>query len=171
VARVDQLVRAVAEAGRGTTILIADGTYRLDGAFLRFATPGVTLRGASGRREAVVLDGGYASAEIVQILASDVTVADLTLTRAYDHPIHVMPAGGRDTTRALLYNLRVVDPGQQAIKVNPVEGGGYTDQGIVACSRVELTDAGRGQVRDNCYTGGIDVHAARVVSRPPAGIT
>jgi len=161
VARADQLVRAVAEAGRGTTILVADGTYRLDGAFLRFATPGVTLRGASGRREAVVLDGGYASAEIVQILASDVTVADLTLTRAYDHPIHVMPAGGRDTTRTLLYNVRVVDPGQQAIKVNPVEGGGYTDQGIVACSRVELTDEGRGQVRDHCYTGGIDVHASR----------
>ncbi len=59
----------------------------------------------------------------------------------------------------MLHNLRVVDPGQQAIKINPV-GQGWADDGTIECSAIELTDAGRPSVRDNCYTGGIDAHAA-----------
>jgi uncharacterized repeat protein (TIGR01451 family) len=31
---------------------------------------------------------------------------------------------------------------------------------VIACSHVELTDAGRGHVRDDCYTGGVDGHQA-----------
>ncbi len=93
VATVTQLVDAVDGASPGDTILVADGSYALDGAYLRFDTPGVTLRSASGNREAVVLDGNYLTTEIVQVVASDVTVADLTLREAYDHPLHVMSAG------------------------------------------------------------------------------
>ena len=47
----------------------------------------MTLRGQSGQRDAVVLDGNYVTTEIVQVVASDVTVADLTLREAWDHPI------------------------------------------------------------------------------------
>jgi hypothetical protein len=35
------------------------------------------------------------------------------------------------------------------------------DDGVVACSRIELTSTGRPHVRDSCYTGGVDAHAAR----------
>jgi len=73
-----------------------------------------------------------------------------------------MPSAAGATDGTLIYNVHVVDPGQQAIKVNPLSPGGpYADAGTVACSHIELTDAGRGQVRDDCYTGGIDAHAAR----------
>jgi hypothetical protein len=161
VSTVPQLVRAVDDAVPGTTILVADGVYSLDGAFLRLDTADVTLRSASGIPESVVLDGNYRTAEIVQIVASNVTVADVTLREAYDHPIHVMSGGHGHTANTLIYNVHVVDPGQQAIKINPVAGGGFTDRGIVACSRLELTDAGRPHVRDNCYTGGVDAHASR----------
>ncbi|MBI5439914.1 MAG: hypothetical protein HY900_01750, partial [Deltaproteobacteria bacterium] len=65
------------------------------------------------------------------------------------------------TNRTLVYNVRIVDPGQQAIKINPLsDTGPYADEGTIACSRIELTDAGRTHVRDNCYTGGVDAHAA-----------
>ena len=161
VSTVSQLVRAVDDAATGTTILVADGTYNFDGAFLRLDTANLTVRSASGIPDSVVLDGNYRTAEIVQIVASNVTVADLTLREAYDHPIHVMSGEHGDTANTLIYNVRVVDPGQQAIKINPVAGGGFTDRGVVACSRLELTDAGRPRVRDNCYTGGVDAHASR----------
>jgi len=58
---------------------VNDGTYNLDGVYLRFDVPNVTLRSASGNCENVVLDGNYITTEIVQIVASNITIADLTL--------------------------------------------------------------------------------------------
>ncbi len=109
----------------------------------------------------MVLDGNYATTEIAQIVASHVTIANLTLRKAYNHPIHVMSSDSSDTLNTYIYNVHIIDPGQQAIKINPVPGGHYTDNGIVACSHIELTDAGRSQIRDNCYTGGVDAHQSR----------
>ncbi len=158
---VAELENAVNSAASGDTILVADGVYDLDGVHLRFDTPNVTLRSASGDRETVVLDGNYVSTEIVQIVASNVTVADLTLREAYYHPIHVMSTNSSHTLNTLIYNVHIVDPGEQAIKINPVAGGYYTDNGVVACSQVELTAAGRPHIRNNCYTGGVDAHQSR----------
>lgn len=156
-----ELEQAVNNAGQGSTILVSDGVYNLDGVYLRFDTPDVTLRSASGNREAVVLDGNYLTTEIIQIVASNITIADLTLREAYDHPVHIMPTTQASTLGTLLYNLHIIDPGQQAVKINPVDSSHFVDDGEVACSRIELTDAGRAHIRDNCYTGGIDAHAAR----------
>jgi len=161
VSTVAGLESAVNNAASGTTILVADGNYNLDGVYLLFDTPGVTLRSASGNRQAVVLDGNYITTEIVQIVASDVTIADLTLQEAYDHPIHVMSTETSHTLNTLIYNVHIIDPGQQAIKINPVPGGFYTDNGVIACSQIELTGAGRAHIRDNCYTGGVDAHQSR----------
>ncbi len=161
VSTVSALVAAVDNAVTGRTILVANGYYALDGAYLRFDVPGVTLRGQSGSRDAVVIDGNYLSAEVIQIAASNVTIADLTVREAYDHPIHVMPQTTSSTLNTLIYNVRVSDPGQQAIKINPLFGvNQFVDSGTVACSLIELTDAGRSHIRDDCYTGGIDAHAA-----------
>jgi hypothetical protein len=161
VSSVVELRDAVNGASSGTTILVADGTYHLDGTYLRFDTPDVTLRSASGNRQAVVLDGDYVTTEIVQIVASHVTIADLTLREAYYHLIHVMTSEGADTTDTLIYNVHIVDPGEQAIKINPAATGTYPDDGVIACSHVELTDAGRPHIRNNCYTGGVDAHQAQ----------
>ena len=161
---VESLQSAVNGAVPGQTILVADGIYDLDGAYLRFDVPGVTLRSVSGDRRAVVLDGNYATTEIVQIVASEVTIADITLREAYYHPIHVTSTAGADTIGTRIYNVHIVDPGQQAIKINPYTGEGadaFPDRGLIACSHVELTDAGRSHIRDSCYTGGIDAHQAR----------
>jgi hypothetical protein len=158
----DNLRATIVGAASGTTILLHDGYYDMSGGDsshrLIFSAPGVTLRAASGDREAVILDGGYVTGELVSIQASDTTIADLTLMRAYYHPIHV---SGPDVpiSNVLIHNVHVIDPGEQAIKVNPV-GAGTVDHSTLECSHLELTDAGRPHIRNNCYTGGLDAHEA-----------
>lgn len=158
---VAELESAVNNAISGDTIRVADGTYALNGVYLRMDTPNVTLRSASGNREAAVLDGNYQTEEIVQIVASNVTVADLTLREAYYHPIHVMSGSSSHTLNTLIYNVHIIDPGEQAIKINPAATGYYTDNGEIACSHIELTYVGRPHIRNDCYTGGIDAHQSQ----------
>jgi len=158
----DELRDLIASAPSGTTILLRDGFYDMSGGDdvhrLVFSNPGLTLRSLSGNREAVILDGGYATEELVSIQASNTTIADITLMRAYNHPIHI---SGPDTpiSNVLIHNVHVVDPGQQAVKVNPV-GAGTIDDSTLECSHIELTDVGRPFIRNGCYTGGLDAHAA-----------
>jgi hypothetical protein len=164
VSTVPELQNAVNTANPGDTILVADGTYNLNSVYLRIDTPNVTVRSANGDREAVILDGNYQTTEIFQVVASDVIIADMTLREAYDHPIHVSSIDSSHTLNTLIYNVHIVDPGQQGIKINPADSGipgYYTDDGVIACSHIELTDAGRAHIRDNCYTGGIDAHQSR----------
>lgn len=154
----------VMSAGSGTTILLDDGVYDMGGGDtthrLSFNTDGVTLRSASGVPENVILDGSYVTGELISIAASDITIAEITLKRAYYHPIHVTGGGDRDTENTHVYRVQVIDPGQQAIKINPSSQGHYTDRGKIECCHIELTDLGRPEIRDNCYTGGVDAHAA-----------
>lgn len=164
---VDQLVNAVNNTASGgdRTILIADGAYNLNGQYLRLAVDGVTVRSQSGKRERVILDGSYQTTEIFQIVASNATVADLTLKRARDHPIHVMGGSAGDVVHTLIKNVHIIDPGEQAIKINP-SGGYTTPSGIIENALIELTDSGRTFVENDssngypCYTGGIDAHGA-----------
>lgn len=77
---VDELFGALEKAEKGDTIVIADGRYDLPRR-AEIRTDGVTLRGASGHRERVVLDGGkHDLGELLAVhAASDVTIADLTV--------------------------------------------------------------------------------------------
>jgi hypothetical protein len=59
VSTVTELENAVNSAASGDTILVTDGTYDLNGVYLRFDVPNVTLRSVSGNRESVILDGNY----------------------------------------------------------------------------------------------------------------
>src|SRR5437868_696213 len=78
-----------------TTIVLTDGTYDLGGKTLQLHTKGVSIRGKSGDREKVIIDSGYSTVagDGIAISANDCTVADLTIRRAYNHPIHAYPAG------------------------------------------------------------------------------
>ncbi len=158
------LADVVRNAATGDTILLADGTYRLGGVILQMHTNGVTLRGKSGDREAVILDGerSASTGEVIAVTASDVTIADLTVANAYTHAIHVQATDASDVLRTTIYNVHVKDALEQGIKIN-LNGAEthFPDDGVVACSHIELTDAGRPEVRNNCYTGGVDAHGAR----------
>ncbi len=161
------LWQAVNENIPATTILLADGTYQLgqNGYYLWFDTPDVTLRSKSGNREAVILDDNYSASEIITVLATGVTIADLSIRRARTHPIHVTASSEADTLKTLIYNVHISDPGQQAIKIN-ANGAKthFADQGEIACSQIDLSDAGRAKVLEingSCYTGGVDGHRAQ----------
>jgi len=160
-AEVGGLPGIVYDAKTGDTILLEDGTYDLAGGFLQFRTPGVTLRSKSGDPTKVIIDGSWQSTELCQVVASDVTIAEVTLQRAINHPIHVMGASDADVNRTMIYRVVVRDPGEQAIKIN-TDGSHthFTDDGVIACSEILMTGEGRSHVMNNCYTGGVDAHDA-----------
>ncbi len=149
----------------GSTLLFSDGTYNLNGVFMQVIAPNVTLRSESGNREKVILNGDYVSEEIIQIAASGVTVSDMTLKQAKYHPIHVTATDNADVTDTRIKNVHIIDPGQQAIKIN--QNGAKThfaDNGVISGCRIELTDTGRQKVWEingSCYTGGVDGHQAK----------
>ena len=153
---VPSLRSIISGAAAGTTIRFAAGTYALNGEYLWVDVEGLTLRSADGDPERVVLDGNYTTTQLISVKASNVTIADLTIRRAYTHAIHVNP-GESSIENTLIHNVIVEDPGQQGIKINQ-SGTAYADHGTVRCSTIRLTEAGRPNIRDNCYTGGIDAH-------------
>ncbi|RWX50107.1 hypothetical protein VU01_13862 [Candidatus Electrothrix marina] len=116
VSTVSELVAAVTAANSGgdSIILVNNGTYDLNGEYLRITADNVTVRSAGGNRSAVTLDGNYVTTEIFQIVASNVIIADMTLQKAQDHPIHVIGADDRDISGILIDNVHIIDPGQQA---------------------------------------------------------
>jgi len=155
----------VSSAAAGTTILLADGTYAVPGTGINLSKAGQTLRSESGNPSAVILDGQYTTNEVLRVTASDVTVAELTVTRAVDHPVHVYPPTANGNIRGMrFYRVRFIDGGEQFLKSNSSSTSAYTDEGTVECSHFELTDLGRPHVEravGGCYTGGIDVHGGR----------
>jgi hypothetical protein len=167
----ESIADAVADATAGTTVLVADGVYDISGQAIWFRSPGVTLRSASGNRDDVIIDQGYTTDEFgssaINVRYDDATIAHLTIRRARYHGVHVGGADDADTRRTRLYDIRVVDAGEQAIKINTGgDGAYYADDGEVACSRLEMTRDGEAFVtsqlssNSRCYTGGIDAHDA-----------
>ncbi len=80
VSSVDELFTAVETVKPGETILLNDGIYYMP-RYIEIRTDDVTLRSASGNRNAVILDGSKSThGELVGFLScSGVTVADLTI--------------------------------------------------------------------------------------------
>jgi hypothetical protein len=80
VATVEQLFKAADDVKPGGTILVADGRYMMP-RYFDLHTDNVTLRGASGDRNKVVLDGARSQhGELVGVTGcSGVTIADLTI--------------------------------------------------------------------------------------------
>jgi len=80
VSTVQELINALAEVKEGGTIFLADGHYMMPH-FVEIKTDKVSLRGASGSRERVIIDGAESrDGELIWITAcSGVTIADLTI--------------------------------------------------------------------------------------------
>lgn len=162
-AQAGTLAATISGAATGTTILLASGTYAIPGSGLTFNTSGVTLRSESGNPSDVILDGSTTTPEVLRVTANDITIAEVTVTNAVDHLIHVYPGGNTGISGFVFYRVRFIDGAEQFLKVNP-SGSAYPDNGTVECSYFELTDTGRPRVERNpggCYTGGIDVHGGR----------
>jgi hypothetical protein len=158
---VAELQNAVANAASNTTILIADGDYALTNTLhLTGGVSNVALRGASGNRDAVIIRGqgmnnaayGNVPHGVLVGNAQDVLIADLTLRDAYYHLVQIQ--GEQGAQRPTLYNLHLIDGGEQLVKVSTDTNGPYADGGLVACSLLEYTDRAR-----SWYTNGVDALA------------
>lgn len=168
--RAADLPAIVAEAASDTTILLADGTYKMSGAgaskSLDFKRPRVTLRSASADRGRVILDGEYITDEMIRVGASDITISDVTIQHALHHAIHAVPPTSQSIAGLRLYGLHVVDAGNRLIKIDSSPGNpnAYVDNGTLACSTLELTAEGRERIQPTdveCDTGGINASQVR----------
>ncbi len=153
------LEAAVQSVPAGGVIGIADGTYDLSGG-ITIATPGLTLRSTSGDPTRVTLQGGAATT--LTIVASKVTIADLTLQNATTMAVLVAGTAAADTLGVQLYDLIFANPGGPAIRILPFGGtvaGPFADDGTIACSQFLDTPA----LDNHCVgsTLGIDGEAAR----------
>jgi hypothetical protein len=159
VSTVSQLQSAVAAIASNTTIVIAPGTYQLTAPlYINGTFTNVGIRGATGRRDDVVLvgrgmaasgDGGVPFGIWVGGNVQGVTIAHLTIREIYNHPI-MLNAGAQSP---LIHNVRLINAGQQFVKANPDTRGGGVDNGIVEYSVFEYVTTAK-----NYYTNGVDVH-------------
>jgi hypothetical protein len=151
-----QLAAAVAaanDAGGNRTILLEEGQYDLESP-LHITAGHVVIRGRSGDRERVVIQGAGMSSGVSHVFlvaASHVTIADLSLGEVYYHGIQVQGENGADDLR--VHNVRFFNTGEQMLK-GSYDGSRGSNHGVVACSLFEYTAAFGPQY----YIGGIDVH-------------
>jgi hypothetical protein len=155
-----QLQAAVRAIASNTTILIAPGTYRLTRS-LAMSGPlaNVAIRGATRNRDEVTLVGpGMMSGSDVRFGVwtgagvTGITIANLTIRDVPRHAIVFNPG----TQRPHVYNVRLVDSGDQFIKSNPEAYGRGVNNGRVEYSVFEYSTAA-----PDAYTNGVDVHAGR----------
>lgn len=115
VSTVEELIQAVEGAEPGQTILVAEGHYLLP-RYIEIRADGVTLRGASGRRERVVLDGVRSMhGELLGFRdCADVTVADLTIQNIRYNGFKINSDSG--VQRLTIHNCIVHNIWQRGVK-------------------------------------------------------
>ncbi len=160
VSTVAELESAVANLVSGTTIMVEPGTYKLTRVLVFDAVDSVAIRGATGNRADVVLAGrgmsDLSGKDTVPILiavwnVTDMLIADMTLTGAWYHNVHM--AGSAGPLRARMYNVHSLDCGEQHLKVNPGSNPtAFPDSGLVEYCRFEFSDRAK-----HWYTNGVDV--------------
>ena len=153
-----QLQTAIRQLASNTTIVLAAGTYHLtrtlwiNGNFVN-----VGIRGATDDRDAVVLTGNGMTRADNSVpfgiwtggQVDGVTIANLTIRDVPSHAI-IFNAG---TQKPHVFNVHLIDAGQQFIKSNPDDRGGGVNGGVVEYSLIEYTT----MAKDD-YTNGVDVH-------------
>ena len=159
VATDSELQAAVRALTSDTTIVIAPGKYVLSRTlYVRGALKNVAIRGASDNADDVVLVGRGMTQTNYGLVpygiwtgdgVDGITIANLTIREFYFHPI-ILNGG---TQRPHIYNVHLVDAGEQFIKSNPDSAGVGAAQGVLEYSVIEFTGTAR-----NNYPKGIDVH-------------
>jgi hypothetical protein len=144
------------------TIVIAPGTYTLTSTlYINGTYLNVALRGATNNADDVVLVGaGMENANYGAVPygiwvggnVQGITIANLTIRDLYYHPI-IFNAG---TKSPHVYNVRLVNAGQQFLKSNPDFSGGGVNNGLVEYAVVEYDTTSR-----DSYTNGVDVHTGQ----------
>jgi hypothetical protein len=155
-----QLQTAIGNLTSGTTIVIAPGTYRLTKTLIVHGPiADVTVRGATNSRDDVILQGAgmtnpnHNGAEFGFWVGGEVQrlrIANLTIRDFYTHPIIMNPG----PQAPHLYNIHVINGGEQLLKTNPNADGTGINDGIIEHSVFEYETTSR-----NWYANAIQVLA------------
>jgi len=158
VATVPELNNAVGSAVYGDEIVIAPGTYNLtqelwlyDGA--------LTLRGATGNRDDVVLVGSGMNTSgpvniPIHVHNDNITIRDLTVSECFYHTIQIHGESDIDGTH--LYNVRTLNSGQMHVKCSTDAGSDIANDGIIEYCLMDQTKPRYNHPIID-YTGGIDL--------------
>lgn len=162
VASEQELQQAMLDLSPHTTVLLEPGVYRLSKT-LYVREDDVTIRGATGNRDDVVLIGkGMDNSDFGDVphgIWSDAArthVQNLTIQDVYYHPITLSSIADSPE----VYNVRLVDAGEQFLKSNSggfgigVDGGKVEYTVFEYSNGIPKTDHGPGIG----YLKGIDVH-------------
>ncbi|MFC3194895.1 hypothetical protein ACFODZ_11650 [Marinicella sediminis] len=163
VSDVATLHQVISNLQPGTTILLEPGDYQLNQT-LYIQQDDITIRGNSDRCDAVNLIGqGMENANYGQVPhgiwtnAANLKVFNLTIREVYFHPIQFDPSADAPW----LYNLRLLDAGEQFIKGSSGGFGNGVNDGVVEFTIMAytnsppVTDHGGG---GSGYTNGVDIH-------------
>jgi hypothetical protein len=144
VADVAGLRKAVSEAAPGTTILLADGVYPLEELLVTGSK--LTIRGESGDREKVVLDGGGKFTRIVRIRgAKDLTIADITVANSRQYGIFFL--GDSGVERLNVYNVKFHNCYVRGLKGTMATRSNDSASKILSPEETERVRPRQGQVR------------------------
>jgi len=164
VSSASQLQSAIAtanSAGGNRIIAVADGTYTLSDT-LYVNAPNISIVGASGNREAVIIQGTGMSATasvgtIIRVAASGFTLRYVTVQKSKYHLIQI--AGEANADSPVLRDCILRDAYEQMVKVSndPNNLSVAGDNGLVENCLFEYT-AGIGP---QYYIGGIDAHGSK----------
>ena len=146
----------------GDEIVINPGLYVMNRRLYMSNKAGLTIRGATGNAEDVILRGpgmnnpNTSLYEAFDFASPDMTLADLTIEEYYHHAIHFQTVGDR----CLADNVRTLNIGCQHIK-----GAQYNDDCVIRNCLMQQTKVRENGLPDRLdnYIGGIDLHGARRV--------
>jgi len=145
-----QLQNAIANLASNGTIIIEPGTYRVsDSLYLPQNISNVTIKGSTGNRDDVVIQGGGMNGSIrfgfwigaVQ----NAVFQDLSVKGFANHAL-IFNQGAQAPQ---MINVHLIDAAQEFIKVNPLG----INNGVLKNSLIEYTTAA-----PTDYTNGLDVH-------------
>jgi len=163
VSTVWQLNNALGSARWGDEIAVASGTYNLTGV-LNMSHQGVTLRGATGNRDDVVLRGTGMNVsgvnEGICLNTNYLTVRDLTVKDIYWNAIHIR--GENRASHLTISNVKTWNVGQRHIKGSGGGGAGAISDDVLIedCFMLQTEARQQGNYGDN-YIGGIDAMGVR----------
>jgi uncharacterized repeat protein (TIGR01451 family) len=158
VAELLDAINTANDTGGNQAILLEDGVYNFDASRLSITANNITLRSLSGNRDAVQIvgngmNGGFQNG--FEVSGDYFTIADVTIGEVRNHPIQIH--GERGVDFPLIHNIRIINAGEQMIKVSYESGNSNSsDNGVVQWSEFEYT-AGVGP---RYYIGGYDAHQA-----------
>lgn len=155
---------ALGDVEANTTIVLAPGTYNLSST-ISITADNVTIRGELDDCSSVRLVGpGMRNPDYGDvphgfwIRASNTMIANLTISDVFFQTIAV----DGNAYSPHIYNVRMLNPGTQFVKVNPIAFANGVDDGVVEYSVMAFTDGPPTINRNNGgtgYTNGVDIHA------------